>query len=95
MRKRNIQIIIRLDKDEHRRFQQMIEKSGLSQTAYIRHMINGLVPSDLPPPDYYNMMRELHRIGRNLNQIAQKAHLSEEDLEEKFSKEETPHEEKQ
>ena len=28
-----------------------------------------------PPPDYYSMMRELHKIGNNLNQIAQKAHV--------------------
>ena len=27
-----------------------------------------------PPPDYYAMMRELHGIGNNLNQIAVKAH---------------------
>ncbi len=27
-----------------------------------------------PPPDYYSMMRELHKIGNDLNQIAQKAH---------------------
>ena len=28
-----------------------------------------------PPPDYYSMMGELHKIGNNLNQIAQKAHV--------------------
>ncbi len=27
-----------------------------------------------PSPDYYSMMRELYRIGNNLNQIAVKAH---------------------
>ncbi len=29
----------------------------------------------VPPPDYYTMMRELHAIGTNLNQIAQKANV--------------------
>lgn len=75
MRKRNIQIITRLDKDEHQQFQKRVKKSGLSQEAYIRHLINGLIPTDIPPPDYYSMMRELHGIGRNLNQITQKAHV--------------------
>jgi hypothetical protein len=75
MRKRNIQIITRLDKDEHQRFQKRVKKSGLSQEAYIRHLIGGLVPTDIPPPDYYSMMRELHAIGGNLNQIARKAHV--------------------
>jgi hypothetical protein len=75
MRKRNIQIITRLDKDEHQLFQKRVKKSGLSQEAYVRHLINGLIPTDAPPPDYYSMMRELHSIGTNLNQIAQKAHV--------------------
>ena len=75
MRKRNIQIIIRLDKDEHRRLCKLVKKSGLSQEAYIRHLIDGVVPNDAPPPDYFSMMKELHGIGNNLNQIAQKAHI--------------------
>jgi hypothetical protein len=75
MRKRNIQIITRLDKDEQQQFQKRVKKSGLSQEAYVRHLINGLLPTDAPPPDYYTMMRELHGIGKNLNQIAQKAHV--------------------
>lgn len=74
MRKRNIQIITRLNKDEHRRLKKLVQKSGLSQEAYIRHLINGVVPRDAPPPDYYAMMKELHQIGNNLNQIASKAH---------------------
>jgi hypothetical protein len=75
MRKRNIQIIIRLDKEEHRRLCKLVKKSGLSQEAYLRHLINGVVPNDAPPPDYFSMMKELHGIGNNLNQIAQKAHI--------------------
>lgn len=74
MRKRNIQVITRLNKDEHSRLKKLVKKSGLSQEAYIRHLINGVVPRDAPPPDYYAMMKELHYIGNNLNQIASKAH---------------------
>ena len=74
MRKRNIQIITRLSKDEHQHLIKLVKKSGVSQEVYIRHLINGLVPNDAPPPDYYSMMQELHKIGGNLNQIALKAH---------------------
>jgi hypothetical protein len=74
LRKRNIQIITRLDEIEHDQLKKRVKKSGLTQEAYIRHLINGLVPTDAPPPDYFAMMRELHYIGVNLNQIAQKAH---------------------
>ena len=53
----------------------LVKKSGLSREAYLRHLINGVVPQDAPPPDYFSMMKELHAIGNNLNQIAQKAHV--------------------
>jgi hypothetical protein len=64
-----------LNKDEHQRLCKLVKKSGLSQEAYIRHLISGVVPNDAPPPDYFSMMKELHSIGNNLNQIAQKAHV--------------------
>lgn len=75
MRKRNIQIITRLSEEEHQHLCKLVKKSGVSQEVYVRHLINGVVPQDAPPPDYYAMMRELHGIGNNLNQIAQKAHI--------------------
>lgn len=46
----------------------------MSQEAYLRPLIAGLRPRDKPPPDYYAMMRELHAIGNNMNQIAAKMH---------------------
>jgi hypothetical protein len=75
MLNRNIKTTFRLNHTENERFKERVEKSGLSKEAYIRHLINGLIPTDIPPPDYYSMMRELHAIGTNLNQIARKAHV--------------------
>ena len=74
MRKRNVHIQFWLDKKEAEVFNKNVKRSGLSREAYLRHLINGLVPRDAPLPDYFSMMKELHRIGNNLNQIAQKAH---------------------
>lgn len=74
MRKRNVHIQFWLDKKEAEVFQKKVKRSGLSREAYLRHLVNGLEPQDAPPPDYYAMMRELHGIGNNLNQIAVKAH---------------------
>ena len=73
MRKRNVAILFRLNRKEAEALVKKVQKSGLSREAYLRHLISGMVPRDAPPPDYYSMMRELHRIGNNLNQIAQKA----------------------
>ncbi|MNI83153.1 Bacterial mobilization protein (MobC) [compost metagenome] len=39
-------------------------------------LINGYVPKELPPLDYYTLMRELHAIGNNLNQLAAKANAT-------------------
>ena len=75
MRKRNTAILFRLNRKEAEALDKRVKKSGLSREAYLRQLINGLVPRNAPPPDYYSMMRELHRIGNNLNQIAQKAHV--------------------
>ncbi len=75
MRKRNIHIQVWLDRKEAEALDKKVRRSGLSREAYLRHLINGVVPQDAPPPDYFAMMRELHGIGKNLNQIAQKAHV--------------------
>ena len=75
MRKRNIRIQFWLDKKEAEALDKKVRRSGLSREAYLRHLVNGLVPWEAPPPDYFSMMRELHGIGNNLNQIAQKAHV--------------------
>ena len=74
MRKRNVHIQFWLDKKEAETLQKRVKNSGLSREAYLRHFVNGSVPQDAPPPDYFSMMRELHGIGNNLNQIAVKAH---------------------
>lgn len=75
MRKRNVHIQFWLDKKEAETFAKKVKRSGLSREAYLRHLVNGAVPNDAPPPDYYAMMKELHGIGNNLNQIAQKTHI--------------------
>lgn len=74
MRKRNVSIMFRLNRREAEDLDKKVRKSGLNREAYLRQLIQGIVPKDAPPPDYYSMMRELHKIGNNLNQIALKAH---------------------
>lgn len=75
MTEKKVEIKVRLAPKEAARLQRLVKRSGLSREAYLRHLVNGLVPQDAPPPAYYDFMRELHRIGGNLNQIAQKAHV--------------------
>ena len=74
MRKRNVHVQLWLDRKEAEVLQKKVKRSGLSREAYLRHLISGVVPREAPSPDYFGMMRELHGIGNNLNQIARKAH---------------------
>ena len=76
MRKRGIPILIRLNAQEQQNLAKQVNKSGLSQEAFIRSLINGYMPKELPPPDYFSMIRELHAIGSNLNQIAAKVNAT-------------------
>ena len=75
MRERNTRIHFRLSPKEAAAFDELVKKSGLTRSSYLRFLIRGLVPLELPPPDYHTFARELHGIGNNLNQIAQKAHV--------------------
>ncbi|WP_246608286.1 plasmid mobilization protein [Paenibacillus agaridevorans] len=76
MRKRDIRIVVRLNEKENKRLVTQVQNTALSREAYIRMLINGYVPKELPPLDYYTMMRELHAIGNNLNQLAAKANAT-------------------
>ena len=73
MNKRNIEIKVRLNRKEAELLNKRVKKSRLSREAYLRHLINGRVPREAPPPPYYAMKRELYRIGNRLNQVAKKA----------------------
>ncbi len=70
------QISLWLTEAELARLDLLVSRSGLSRRAYLRHLIKGVIPADRPPLDYFVMMRELHSIGNNLNQIARQAYAT-------------------
>lgn len=75
MRNRNVHIQFWLNRKEAEALDKKVKRSGLSREAYLRHLVSGYEPREAPPADYYGMMREIYAIGKNLNQIAQKAHV--------------------
>jgi len=75
MRKRNIPVQIFMNPKEAAHFKKLVKRSGLNQSTYLRHLINGVVPQDAPPPNYYGMMNELRRIGNTLDRAAQQAEM--------------------
>jgi hypothetical protein len=75
MKKRTDEIKARLTQEEKALLTKRAKECGYSRENYIRTMLDGRIPRPMPPPDYHAMMRELHGIGNNLNQVAQKAHV--------------------
>jgi hypothetical protein len=76
MLKRNNQIHVYLDDRELQRFKRKVSKSGLTQNAYVRHLMNDRIPQDKPPPDYFSILKEIRAIGRNINQLTMLAHAT-------------------
>ena len=74
MNNRNYEIKVRLTQAEMVHLTRLVSASALSRETYLRKLISGVVPKEAPPPDFFAMVRELHYIGNNLNQIAMKAH---------------------
>jgi hypothetical protein len=70
---RNKKITVRLSDDEHAFLKANIEKSGLSQEAYLRIIISGRIPKERPGEPLIKMVRELAAIGNNIHQLSVKA----------------------
>ena len=73
MRKRSIQITLWLDEDEKKKLNDNASKAGLSISSYLRSLIVGYKPKELPNDNLYELLNQIRRIGNNLNQITRKA----------------------
>jgi hypothetical protein len=76
MSKRPNKVTFRVSDSELAKLKNRVYKSRLSQEAYLRQLIAGIIPQDAPSADYFAMMRELKAVGNNLNQIAHVAHMT-------------------
>ena len=75
MRSRNVHVQLWLNRKEAATLAKSATACGITQSAYLRHLIMGFVPREQPSQDYYAFMRSLYSLANNLNQIAQKAHV--------------------
>ena len=73
MRKRNIQKIVRFNREEAQDLQKKAKKACLSEAGLIRMLIRGYEPREKPDDRFYDAMSELSAIGNNINQLAVKA----------------------
>ena len=71
--KRNCRFEVRLTKDEYYELTKKSRKAGLSAGAYVRHAIAGTEVREAPPADIPMLLREMRRIGYNVNQTLKRA----------------------
>ena len=73
MRKRNIRIQVRLNDIEYAKLLDDTTRSNENISDYIRKIIMGKEIKEKPDYEFYEVMKQLSKIGVNLNQIAKKA----------------------
>ena len=73
MRKRNIKKQIWLNREEASQLKKKSKKVGLNEATLIRNLIMGFEPKEKPDERFYEAMKDIRKIGNNLNQIAKKA----------------------
>lgn len=64
---------IRFTRDELEALTKKSRKAGLSREGYCRRILNGAEVKEAPSIDCMEMLRELKRIGYNLNEVLKKA----------------------
>ncbi|MEG1578743.1 MAG: hypothetical protein RR336_08265 [Oscillospiraceae bacterium] len=62
MRNRTNQLNIRLTAQEANVLKRNSKKAGLSQSGYLRILINGYYPKPLPPAEYHQLTQDLATI---------------------------------
>ena len=73
MRKRNVQILFRLNEEEADYLYDLVKRSGRSKEELLRSMVKGYRLCEKPDPEFYKILRELSAIGNRINQLAAKA----------------------
>lgn len=70
MSRKELNFILRLSHEEKEKLEKKAEACGYSMSEYIRSLINGIEPREKPDKEFYDALKEIRRIGVNLNQLA-------------------------
>lgn len=86
MRERNLEFHIRLNDIEYDKLEEMSLKSKMTKSDVIRKLILEKEIKEKPGYEFYEVMKELSKIGVNLNQIAYRANKND-DINKNYYKE--------
>ena len=62
-----------MTEEEFDRVTALANATALSREAFVREILRGATVTEMPPAEYGEMVRELRRIGSNVNQLLVKA----------------------
>ena len=69
MKKRTHSMCLRLTESEMQRLTDKAKKAGMSREQFCRSILDGAEVRELPNIEYRQFIRELRRIGSNIDQI--------------------------
>ena len=69
-RKRTHRVEVAMNDKEYERFIHNVQLCGLSQQSYLLHLISDRIPQPRPSDDFQEVIRQLRRIGTNINQLS-------------------------
>lgn len=71
-RKNEYQVHFYMTKKEYEALKQKVEISGLTLTEYCKCVLNKSEVKAAPPADFFFLVREVKRVGTNLDQLLHK-----------------------
>ena len=69
MKKRNRYVSFRVNDEEFAELDKKIKQAGLPKERFLRELAAGSRIHEAPPADFKKLIRELNRIGSNIDQI--------------------------
>lgn len=73
--KRTVMILFRVTQNEYEVIKKNSAASGMSMSEFIRKTLMGKKIVSAPPADFPFLIREIKRVGNNLNQVLRKLNI--------------------
>lgn len=67
---------LRLTEKQEERLTTYAEKAGLTKSEYMRRILDGVVPQERPPVDFYRVLTQMRHISNSCNQVARRANAT-------------------
>jgi hypothetical protein len=75
LRKKHIQVLLRLDEKEKAVLDKKCKKAGCNLSVFLRNCILDKDIKEQKSADYFKLYREINAIGNNINQVARSVNV--------------------